>query len=64
MRVHVSEPRAHELRAVASSLAYMGGVALADVLQAVGWRQESTFVRHYLRQIRAPEVPLALPQLS
>ena len=59
-----SGPRAHELRAVASSLAYMGGAALADILQAVDWRHESPFVRHYLRQIRAPEVPLALPQLS
>ena len=54
---------AHEIRVIAASLALLRGTALADLLQAVGWRSESTFTPHYLRQLDAPSRPLALPRL-
>jgi hypothetical protein len=48
--VNLTRP-AHELRAVASSLAFRRGAALNDVIQAVGWTSASTFGRFYLRHM-------------
>ena len=42
-------PKAHELRAIASSVAFLRNVSIADVIQAVGWRSQSTFGTFYLR---------------
>ena len=44
---------AHELRALASSLALHRGTPLRDILRAVGWSAESTFAKHYLRHVPA-----------
>lgn len=44
---------AHELRAIAASLAFHRGTPLQDILRAVGWSAESTFARHYLRHVPA-----------
>ena len=50
---------AHELRALASTLAYHQGHTLQEIVSAVGWRSSSTFGRFYLRQQRG----LGLPRL-
>ena len=56
---------AHELRALATSLALHRGTPLRDILRAVGWSAESTFARHYLRHVPAVsgqmEVAVRLP---
>ena len=46
---------AHELRAVAASLAYQLGTPLQDIIRAVGWNSASTFGRFYLRHLRCQE---------
>lgn len=42
---------AHELRAVAASLAFHRGAGLKDIIKAVGWSSASTFARFYLRHM-------------
>jgi hypothetical protein len=42
---------AHELRAIATSLAFQRGAALGDITKAVGWSSDSTFGRFYLRHM-------------
>lgn len=42
---------AHELRAIAASLAYLRGARLQDLMSAVGWQTHSTWGRIYLRQL-------------
>jgi hypothetical protein len=42
---------AHELRAIAASLAFFRGAALRDITLAVGWSSQSTFGRFYLRHM-------------
>lgn len=44
---------AHELRALASSLALFRGTPVADIVRAVGWSAPSTFQRFYLRDLSA-----------
>ena len=44
-------PRAHEVRAWATSLALARSCTLADILQAAYWRSSSTFIKCYLRDI-------------
>lgn len=48
---HTFARAAHELRAVASSLAFHRGASLSDVIQAVGWTSATTFGRFYLRHM-------------
>lgn len=43
--------RAHKIRAVSSSLALSRNCASRDIVQAVGWRFESTFARFHLRDL-------------
>ena len=58
---------AHELRAIAASLAWHRGAALSEVIQAVGWTSTTTFGRFYLRNMSSrqtdcvPEDSLRLP---
>lgn len=47
----IGELRAHEIRAIATSTAFKENVAVRDIIQAVGWRSESTFATHYLRDL-------------
>jgi len=44
-------PRAHEVRAVATSLALLRSVSMENILRAAFWRNESTFSRFYLRDM-------------
>lgn len=45
--------RAHELRAIGSSLALAKGVPISQILHAGYWRSETTFVSFYLRDFAA-----------
>ena len=51
----------HEVRALASSHAYMNNVSLTDLLGAVGWSSSSTFAKHYLREVEPLTVQVRLP---
>ena len=44
-------PRAHEVRAIATSLAIIRSVSMENILRAAFWRNESTFSRFYLRDM-------------
>jgi len=44
-------PRAHEVRAIATSLARVRAVPMENILRAAFWRNESTFSRFYLRDM-------------
>ena len=60
---------AHELRAIAASLALRTGTSLTDVIRAVGWTSETTFGRFYLRHYGITDgsneaaVSASLPQI-
>ena len=43
------KPRAHKLRALSSSWAYMNSIPLEEILQAAVWSNSSLFTVHYLR---------------
>ena len=44
-------PRAHEVRAWAATLAFSHSYSLLDVLQAAYWRSSSPFIKCYLRDV-------------
>lgn len=43
--------RTHDLRGVAATLAYRGGVEVEKILQACSWRSQTTFTEFYLKDI-------------
>lgn len=43
--------RAHEVRAVATSLVNLQGASMAEIMQAGRWASGGTFTRHYLRDL-------------
>ena len=43
--------RAHDVRAVSSSWALFNSASLNDVLAAGFWRNENSFISHYLRSM-------------
>ena len=45
-------PRAHELRALSASLAYMNYIPLEEILKSAVWSSSSLFASHYLRDFR------------
>ena len=45
----VSQVKAHDVRSMASSLAFKGGVSLDQILQACFWRSHGTFTNFYLK---------------
>ena len=47
----LAKVKAHEVRAVATSLLFKKNLALSEVMQAASWRCNSTFASHYLREI-------------
>ena len=46
-----SFPRAHDLRKVATSLAFFCNMKLQEILSKTGWKSRSVFRRHYLVNI-------------
>ena len=47
----VTEVRAHDVRAMAASLAFKGGISLEQVLSSCHWRSHNTFTNFYLKDI-------------
>ncbi|KAL8610742.1 hypothetical protein ACOMHN_016725 [Nucella lapillus] len=47
------QPRAHEVRSIATSAAFQYSFSLKDVLEAAYWRSENPFINFYLRDFRA-----------
>ena len=47
----LAQASVHEVRAIASSLAYQATYALNDVLRAATWANPTTFIDHYLRDV-------------
>ena len=48
-------PRAHDVRAHASSTAWFRGVPLDDVMKAASWKSPSTFISCYLTNVVSPD---------
>ena len=48
-------PRAHDVRAMSTSMALYGGVPLEDILQAAAWRSSNSFISSYLRDVLVEE---------
>ena len=46
------KPRAHELRALSASWAYMNYIPLEEILKSAVWSSSSLFASHYLRYFR------------
>ena len=46
------KPRAHELRALSASWAYMNYIMLEEILKSAVWSSSSLFALHYLRDFR------------
>ena len=46
------KPRAHELRAISASWAYMNYIPLEEILKSAVWSSTSLFTSHYLRDFR------------
>ena len=44
-------PRAHEARALSTSLAVLKSGKLSDVLQAAYWKSDDVFINYYLRDV-------------
>ncbi|XP_064115143.1 uncharacterized protein LOC135221257 [Macrobrachium nipponense] len=44
--------KAHEVRAVATSLAFKKNMALKDIIETTFWRTNSVFASHYLRDVK------------
>ena len=47
----VTQVRAHDVRAMAASLAFKGGVSLEQVLSSFYWRAHNTFTNFYVKDI-------------
>ena len=45
--------KAHELRAISTSIAELKGVPLNEIMRAAFWRSEGTFLKYYLRDVRS-----------
>lgn len=52
--------RAHEVRAIAASLAFERNVSTSEIISAVGWRSASTFANFYLRDMSREREDLQL----
>ena len=46
------KPRAHELKALSASWAYMNYIPLEEILKSAVWSSSSLFASHYLRDFR------------
>ena len=49
--IRLSSARTHEVRALASSMAFRGSIELEEVLRACTWKNANTFTTHYLRDV-------------
>ena len=49
--IDTSKFKAHSVRGAATSLAYVTGTSVADILKMADWPSEHVFRRHYLREV-------------
>ena len=56
--IKLSSARTHEVRALASSMAFRGSMELEEVLKACTWKSSNTFATHYLRDVSSFEEDL------
>ena len=56
--IKLSSARTHEVRALASSMAFRGSMELEEVLKACSWKSANTFATHYLRDVSSFEEDL------
>ena len=49
--LQLSRVKAHDVRALAASLAFKGGVALDEILNSCYWRSHGTFTNFYLKDV-------------
>ena len=47
----VSQVKAHDVRGMAASLAFKGGIPLDDIMESCFWRSHNTFTNFYLRDV-------------
>ena len=47
-----SIPKTHDIRKMASSLAFFEGMAFPDISTMTGWSTPNVFIRHYLHEIK------------
>ena len=52
--------KAHEVRAVATSLLWLKNKRLSDVMEAACWRTPSVFTNHYLRLVQREQEGVSL----
>lgn len=51
LSAEVSKPRAHELRAIATSLARVHSASMETIMHSAFWRRWNTFTKFYLRNV-------------
>ena len=56
--------KAHSTRSAATSAAHRRHVPVADIMKAASWRQESTFVKFYKREVEKKNTHFAHAVLS
>ena len=56
--------KAHELRAISSSLALQRSVPVSRILAAASWKSSTTFISHYLRDVRFSRDEDGLPSYA
>lgn len=48
--IQLSSAKTHEVRALATSLAWKANIPLSEILEAANWTNHNTFINHYLRE--------------
>jgi hypothetical protein len=48
---HSGKPNAHSVRAYSSSWAFAKGLSIADIINTVCWKTETTFIKTYLKEV-------------
>ena len=49
--LQVTQVKAHDVRAMAASLAFKGGVSLDQILESCFWKSHNTFTNFYLKDV-------------
>ena len=46
-----SMPRAHDIRKIATTLAFLNGMTVPELKKRTGWRSTNVFIKHYLKKL-------------
>ena len=55
---------AHDVRAVAASIAYYRNTPLSELCGLIGWKSSNVFVRHYLKDMAADTELQGIPMVA